>query len=58
VRCWEEHTVPQSLTALGLEARWRVLEHVAEYGAWDREAVERQTRRLPDSPVPMSCGSI
>jgi hypothetical protein len=36
----------QILTALGLEARWRVLEHFAEYGDWDREAVERQTLRL------------
>jgi hypothetical protein len=26
---WEEHTLPQILTALGLESRWRVLEHVA-----------------------------
>jgi hypothetical protein len=27
---WEEHTITPILTALGLEARWRVLEHVAE----------------------------
>jgi hypothetical protein len=32
VLCWEEHTVTQILTALGLESRWRVLEHFAEYG--------------------------
>jgi hypothetical protein len=53
VLCWEEHTITQILTALGLEARWRVLEHCAEYGAWDRDAVERQTRRLiePERPV-------
>jgi hypothetical protein len=42
---WEEHTITQILTALGLESRWRVLEHVAEHGAWDPEAVERQTQR-------------
>jgi DDE superfamily endonuclease len=46
VLCWEEHTLTQILTALGLESRWRVLEHFAEYGAWDREAVERHTLRL------------
>jgi hypothetical protein len=43
---WDEHTLTQLLTALGLESRWRVLEHVAEYGAWDREAVERQTLQV------------
>ena len=41
VLCWEEHTMTQLLTALGLESRWRVLEHCAEYGAGDRDAVER-----------------
>jgi hypothetical protein len=30
VRCWEAQTSTPILTALGLEARWRVLEHVAE----------------------------
>jgi hypothetical protein len=50
---WEEHTITQLLTALGLESRWRVLEHVAEDGAWDREAVERPTLRLlePEQPA-------
>ncbi len=33
VLCGEEHTITQILTALGLESRWRVLEHFAEYGA-------------------------
>jgi hypothetical protein len=42
VLCWEEHTLTQLLTSFGLESRWRVLEHFAEYGAWEREAVERQ----------------
>jgi DDE superfamily endonuclease len=46
VLCWEEHTITQLLTALGLEARWHVLEHFAEYGAWNREAVERLTLGL------------
>jgi hypothetical protein len=43
---WEEHTITQLLTSMGLEDRWRVAEHFAEYGAFRREAVERQTRRL------------
>jgi hypothetical protein len=43
VLCWEEHPLTQILTALGLASRWRVLEHLAEYGAWDRGAVERHT---------------
>ena len=44
------------LTALGLEARWRVLEHLAAYGAWDREAVERQTLRLIEQERPARWG--
>lgn len=46
VLCDEEHTITQDLMSIGLESRWRVVEHFAEYGAWDREAVERQTMRL------------
>jgi len=46
VQCAEEHTITQGLTSIGLESRWRVVEHFAEYGFWDREAVERQTMRL------------
>jgi hypothetical protein len=46
VLCREEHTITQILRSLGLESRWRVLEHCAEYGAWDRKAVERQTLQL------------
>jgi DDE superfamily endonuclease len=57
VWCWEEHTITQILTALGLESRWRVLEHFAEYGAWDREAVERQTLRLIEQERPARWGS-
>jgi DDE superfamily endonuclease len=56
VRCWEEHTLTQRLTALGLESRWRVLEHLAEYGAWDRKAVERQTLRLIEQEQPARWG--
>jgi DDE superfamily endonuclease len=52
----EEHTITQLLTALGLEARWRVLEHFAEYGAWDREAVERHTLRLIEQERPAQWG--
>jgi len=46
VLAWEEHTITQLLTSTGLEGRWRVVEHFAEYGAFRRDAVERQTRRL------------
>jgi hypothetical protein len=56
VLCWEEHTITQLLTALGLESRWRVLEHFAEYGAWDREAVERDTLRLIEREQPARWG--
>jgi hypothetical protein len=56
VLCWEAHTITQILTALGLEARWRVLEHFAESGAWDREAVERQTLRLIEQERPVRWG--
>jgi DDE superfamily endonuclease len=53
---WEEHTITQLLTALGLEGRWRVLEHFAEYGAWEREAVERHTLRLIEQERPARWG--
>jgi hypothetical protein len=56
VLCWEEHTMTQLLAALGLESRWRVLEHFAEYGAWDREAVERQMLRLLEQERPARWG--
>jgi hypothetical protein len=56
VLCWEEHTITQILTALGLESRWRVLEYFAEYGAWDREAVERHTLRLIERARPARWG--
>jgi hypothetical protein len=56
VLCWEEHTITQILTALGLESRWRVLEHLAERGAWDREAVERQTQQLIEQEQPARWG--
>jgi hypothetical protein len=56
VLAWEEHTITQILTALGLESRWRVLEHFAEYGAWDREAVERHTLWLREQVRPARWG--
>jgi DDE superfamily endonuclease len=56
VLCGEEPTVTQLLTALGLESRWRVLEHVAECGAWDREAVERHALRLIEQDRPARWG--
>jgi hypothetical protein len=56
VLCWEEHTLTQILTALGLESRWRVLEHFAEYGAWDREAIERHTLQLLERERPARWG--
>jgi DDE superfamily endonuclease len=56
VLCWEEHTLTQIVTALGLESRWRVLEHFAEYGAWEREVVERQTLRLIEQERPARWG--
>lgn len=52
VLCEEEHTITQILVSLGLESRWRVLEHFAEYGAWDRQAVERQLVRLIEQEHP------
>jgi DDE superfamily endonuclease len=56
VLCGEEHTLTQILTALGLRSRWRVLEHFAEYGAWDREGVERQTLRVLEQERPARWG--
>lgn len=56
VLCWEEHTMTQILTALGLESRCRVLEHCAEYRAWDRQGVERQTLRLFEHERPARWG--
>ena len=48
---WEEHTITQILTSMGFADRWRVAEHFAEYGAFRRESVERQTRRLIEREV-------
>jgi hypothetical protein len=41
VLCPEEHTITQILTTMNLASRWRVLEHFAEYGSFDRVHVER-----------------
>lgn len=56
VLCPEEHTITQILTALGLESEWRNLERFAEYGAWDRQAVERQLMRLVEQEHPARWG--
>jgi hypothetical protein len=56
VFCAEEHTITQILTGLGLEAQWRNVEHFAEYGSWDREAVERQLMRLVEQEHPARWG--
>jgi hypothetical protein len=56
VLCWEEHTITQIVIALRLESRWRVLEYFAEYGMWDRQAVERQTLRLIEQERPTRWG--
>ncbi len=52
VLCWEEHTITQILTAMDLDSRWRVLEHFAEYGAFDCQAVERHTLQLIEEEHP------
>jgi hypothetical protein len=52
VLCPEEHTITQILTAIGLEDQWRNVEHFAEYGAWDREAVERALMRTVEQEHP------
>lgn len=52
VLCWEEHTITQLLTSMDLADRWRVLEHFAEYGAFDRVGVERGTIRLIEERQP------
>jgi hypothetical protein len=56
VLCSEEHTVTQILTSMGLESRWRVLEHFAEYGSWDLKAVEEQLIRISEREAPTSWG--
>jgi hypothetical protein len=56
VLCWEEHTITQILTALGLESHWRVLEAFAEYGAWPREGIERRTMRVVEQERPARWG--
>ena len=52
VLCWEEHTITQMLVSIGLESRWRVAEHFAEYGAWKRPSVERQLVKLIEQQQP------
>src|SRR3990172_4135552 len=56
VLCDEEHTITQILVSLALESRWRALEHFAEYGAWDRVAVEQRTIQLIEHEAPSRWG--
>ena len=56
VLCPEKHAITQILTRVGLEAQWRNVEHFAEYGSWDREAVERQLMRLVEQEHPARWG--
>lgn len=56
VLCAEEHTITQILTGLNLERRWRVAEQFAEYGAWNRDAVERQLMHLVEKECPSRWG--
>jgi|WetSurMetagenome_2_1015567.scaffolds.fasta_scaffold121230_1 hypothetical protein len=56
VLCSEEHTITQILMGLGLEDQWRNIEGFAEYGAWDREAVERQLMRVVEQEHPARWG--
>ena len=56
VLCPEEHTITQILTGLGLESQWRNVEYFAEYGSWDREAVERQLMRVVEQEHPARWG--
>src|SRR5262245_66037109 len=53
----EEHTVTQSLIALERPGDWKALEAFVEYGAWDRDALERVTSRcLEQAPGRLRCG--
>ena len=56
VLCDEEHTITQCLTSCAAEDRWRVIEHFAEYGSWDRPTVERQLQRLVSVEAPQTWG--
>ncbi len=42
----EEHTITQSLIALGCPDDWAALESFAEYGAWDLPALQADLARL------------
>ncbi len=42
----EEHTITQSLIALGLHDRWKELENFAEIGHWDQPVVEESLAEL------------
>jgi hypothetical protein len=42
----EEHTITQSLIALGLEDRWKEVENFAEIGHWNQPVLERVLANL------------
>ena len=47
----EEHTITQSVLAIERPADWKALEHFAETGAWDTDAVAAVlTRRVETAP--------
>ena len=47
----EEHTITQSLVALGRVQDWKALESFAEYGSWDLDFLQAGiTRRLDRLP--------
>jgi len=45
----EEHTITQSLIGLDRADDWKALETFAEYGAWDRAALEAVTAQLVET---------
>ena len=46
VLCDEDHFLTRAVRAIGLKSQWRALERFAEYGSWNRNAVEQETIRL------------
>jgi hypothetical protein len=54
--CDEEHTITQEALSAGLPGQWRNLERMAEYGAWDAEALEQTLMRLVDRELSCRLG--
>jgi len=53
---WEGHTITQILVSMDMASLWRGMESFAEYGAWDRPAVERRTISLIERERPARWG--